>query len=239
LKGAGGLFEALTDIIFPPRCPLCAAEKAEFRLCSSCLGNFKRVREPLCLICGIPFISKISENHLCGRCIVERPGFDMAASVYLFEGRLSEAMYRFKYAGKTSLSKPLGDLLTDHHIVTPKYDAIVPVPLHISKLRERGFNQSQMLAVGPGKKLRKKPDPFMIERTRPTPPQAGMNRKERIKNIRGAFKVREGVNVKGKRFLLIDDVFTTGATTSECSKVLKKAGAEIVNVLTLARVVAG
>lgn len=163
----------------------------------------------------------------------------MAASVYLFEGSLSEAIYKFKYAGKTSLFRPLGDLFKEHNILNLEYDAIIPVPLHISRLRERGFNQSQMIAARLEKKLKKKIAPFIVKRTRPTSPQAGMNREERIKNIRGAFKIRKGVNVKGMRLLLIDDVFTTGATTSECSKVLKSAGADVVNVLTLARVVIG
>jgi len=236
-QGIGDFINAFVDIIFPPCCPVCAVESEKSQICKPCTGSFKSVKAPLCTICGIPFISEAAENHPCGRCLISKPDFDRAASVFLFEGSLSEAIYRFKYAGKTSLFRSLGDLLVHHPVAHEGYDAIIPVPLHISRLRERGFNQSQLLAARVGKKLSIALDPLILERTRPTPPQAGMNRNDRIVNIRGAIATRRGANVKGKRFLLIDDVYTTGATTGECGKVLKKGGAKIVNVLTLARVV--
>ncbi|MDT8317733.1 MAG: ComF family protein [bacterium] len=142
-----------------------------------------------------------------------------------------------KYSKKSLIGPHLGGLMKDHHLGAISYDVIVAVPLHISRLRERGFNQSQLLAEGLGKEISPHIDKYILERVRPTGSQTGMSSKERRANVRGAFSLRSGADVSGKRILLIDDVYTTGATVKECSKVLKKGGASVVNVLTLARVV--
>lgn len=231
------LYHSFIDLLFPPFCPLCRKNLHKYEICSDCIVGFEPVKSPCCTICGIPFLTDTGDDHPCGSCISDRPHFDLAASLYIYEGELAEAIKRLKYSGKTSLAGPLTDLLLNHKITLSLFDNIIAVPLHKSRLRERGFNQSQLLASHLGKKLSIAANPFILERIRPTLPQVGMKRAERLKNVRNAFALRRGASVAGKSVLLIDDVYTTGATVMECSRVLKKAGAKEVKVLTLARAV--
>lgn len=231
------LFSALIDIIYPPACPVCGSSIGKQGICGRCTASFRRIESPLCTRCGIPFMTEGDEDHLCGTCIRERVPFDRAASVCFYDGALSEAIRRLKYSKRSSLASSLGDLLASHPVTSEDCDVIVPVPLHMERLKERGFNQSHLLAKRAANGMPVEVNPYILERTRPTLAQAGMNSRERIINIRGAIRVREGADVKGKNILLIDDVYTTGATVRECSRVLKKGGAKKVNVLTLARVV--
>lgn len=151
-----------------------------------------------------------------------------------------EAMHLFKYAKKASLSKPLG-LLTRETFFrfwdNDSVDLVVPVPLHVKRLRERGFNQAHLLIRRWAKEEGISFDGLALFRSRWTEPQTTLSRAERQKNIKGAFSVVSPQNIKGKRILLVDDVYTTGSTVNECAKVLAKADAEFVDVLTLARAV--
>lgn len=229
------LIRGLADLLFPPRCPLCKKNIHETGICPDCLEHFKLLSSPLCSICGTQFKTESDTDHPCGTCIKAKPSFDMAASVFLYNELMKEAVHLFKYSGKSILSRPFGDSLVKHHLAKEDYDAILPVPLHIKRLRERGYNQSHLLARELGSAMGIKIDPWLLQRARPTLSQTGMKRKERIKNLKGAFVLRKGASVKGMRLLLIDDVYTTGSTVRECAKVLKKGGAKKVNVLTLAR----
>lgn len=161
-----------------------------------------------------------------------------------------DVIHRFKYNGKTSLTKSLCKVIIDgfnnDHNVTQQisisplcnsYDLIVPVPLHRTRLKERGFNQSLLLAKGIAKIYNLPVDYLNLKRVHATTPQVKLKGKDRIKNVRGAFAVQDSNAFKDKRVLLIDDVYTTGATITECSKTLKKAGAKDIKCLTLARVV--
>lgn len=235
---AGTLVKALVDILFPPRCLLCQANTHNHEICIHCAENFKPIISPLCTLCGAPFLTEGDESHLCGGCIKETPPFDIARSLFYYNEKMSFAIQRLKYAGKSSLAIALGRLLFNHPLTEETFDRIVPVPLHISRLRERGFNQSQLIARRLEKKTFCPVDPFIIERTKRTLTQVGMKRKERILNVKGAFRIRDAAfaSIRGESILLIDDVFTTGATVGECSRILKKGGAEKVSVLTLARV---
>jgi len=150
-----------------------------------------------------------------------------------------EAISRFKFGGVARLARPLGALLADY--ADPEFpfsavDLIIPVPLHPRRLRERGFNQSLLLARQVGKRRSIPLNFTALHRTRQTQPQTQLSGAERRKNVRGAFEVRQAEVVGGKRILLVDDVFTTGATVQECASVLGEAGASEVHVLTLARV---
>ena len=231
------LFVSLIDLIFPPLCPLCEIGVEKKGFCTPCSKTFQPIKPPQCTICGVPFLTENDSDHICGECIKKRPPFDRAASLYHYRGGLSEAIRAFKYKKKGSLAATLGDLLAAHPITRENYDIIIPVPLHITRLRERGFNQAMLIAKHLAGRLSLQVDPFILERVRPTPPQASMKRKERIKSIRGAFALKKGNKIKEKNILLIDDVYTTGATVMECSRVLKKGGAAKINVLTLARVI--
>jgi ComF family protein len=183
----------------------------------------------LCKICAEPFSSEYAD--ICGTCLKNTPPFTKAITYGLYEGVLAEAINQFKFHAVKRLSKPLGTLLIG--LFFPQVDCIVPVPLTIKRLRERGFNQSLLIARFVSKEtgipllmdvLRKKKD---------TLPQLGLSAKERRLNIKNAFEIVG--TIKGLRILLVDDVMTTGATVSECSRQLLKAFAQEVFVLTLAR----
>jgi ComF family protein len=147
---------------------------------------------------------------------------------------------KFKYGRKVSLGKPLGRLMASGcggFIEQTGADLIVPVPLHLKRLRWRGFNQSLLLARQVGRACGTRVDPFLLARRRETPPQTQLSEEERRKNMRGAFAVTSGGSVQDRTILLIDDVYTSGATVNECSRALRRAGAKAVYVLTLARAV--
>jgi ComF family protein len=151
-----------------------------------------------------------------------------------------EAIHRFKYTKKTSLSRPLSALTKEafcHFWEQDAIDLIVPVPLHTRRLRERGFNQAYLLIRGWAKQEKIPCDAFTLVRTRWTEPQTSLSRKERKKNMRRAFAVSHAERIEGLRILLVDDVYTTGSTVNECARVLMEAGAKLVDVLTLARAV--
>ena len=234
-------WRALADFLFPPKCPLCGKfgeENGGGRFCSSCLAEFISFSHPLCPRCGRSFATPAGEDHLCGECLTAERFFTRARSLGPYEGKMVEAIARFKYRGATHLGKPLGKLLAeykDDEFSFSRFQRVIPVPLNVKRLRQRGFNQSLLLTrqVARGRAL---PLDFQsLQRIRNTPPQTQLSGADREKNIRGAFAVTAPEAIAGKHILLIDDVFTTGATVQECAKMLKKAGAEQVDVLTLAR----
>ena len=230
---------ALADFFFPPLCLVCrrpVASYAETFLCRSCAADLTFIDSPLCRICGIMFNSREGDDHVCGNCLSAPPRFDLARSVGVYAGTLREAIHTFKYRGGLLFAKPLGRLLAEHGrqvLEAGPVDLIAPVPLHCKRLRERGFNQSLELARCVGKSWGIAVAAESLQRIRQTPQQTTLSRQERARNVRGAF-AWEGSRLGGKRVLLIDDVYTSGATADECAGVLKKAGAGMVAVLTLA-----
>lgn len=177
----------------------------------------------------MPFSSEYS--NICGQCLKKAPPFLRVINYGLYEGALAEAINQLKFHGVKRLSKHLGRLLLSLDL--PAMDGIVPVPLNIKRLRERGFNQSLLIARVISKKIRVPLLMDILLKKKETPPQIGLSAKERLLNLKKAFEVKGDVN--DLRFLLVDDVMTTGATVTECSKMLMKAGAKEVIVLTLAR----
>ena len=193
----------------------------------------------------MPFKSDVtlikSPNFLCGGCREKLPHFTKAIAVGVYEGTLSEAIHILKYQKRQAMVKHLNDLMPDFLLQRfAQSDIIIPVPLHKKRLNERGFNQSLLIAHYMSKSLNIPLYVNGLQRTRWTRPQIELTREERLKNVRGAFAVKAGLKpattIKGKNVILVDDVYTTGATVNECAKVLKKAGADEVVVFTLARV---
>jgi len=160
----------------------------------------------------------------------------MARSVYSFAGCALDAIHRLKYNNHVILAPAFADMLSDAAASLPAPDMVVPVPLHADRLRQRGFNQSLLICRGIAKTLKAGISYGNLVRARATPPQVNLKARERAENLKGAFALRDAAAFKGKRILLVDDVYTTGATIKECSKVMKKAGAEVY-ALTLARAV--
>lgn len=215
-------------------------------LCQTCRDGFVPAASPLCPVCGEVFRSREGEDHLCEPCFHSPKKFKKARAVGVYDFGLLEAVHCLKYKGRTELARPLGKLLLEcfqKHWPDNDIDIVAPVPLHPKRRRNRGFNQSYLLirswpedskADGPGLNgVRIAPDLMM--RAKPTPPQTGLGRAERMKNLKGAFVISEPDMVKDRRLLLVDDVYTTGATAEACTRVLLKAGAARVDVLTLAR----
>jgi ComF family protein len=154
----------------------------------------------------------------------------------VYEGVMREAVHLFKYRRRTALGRRLMDRLASSLPALPPSDGVLPVPLHPSRLREREFNPALLLARILAGREGVPLFPDLLIRTRPTPPQMALHRRERRKNVRHAFAVNANADVSGLRWLLVDDVLTTGATVNECARILKRNGAAEVTVVTLARV---
>ena len=228
--------------IFPVACGSCGVLLHDDPIpffCRACWNAVTPLRGPSCPSCGQPFKSPValqhSPQHRCGRCRRRPPYFARAWSLYSYVPPLQDAIRLFKYQKKVALADALADLL--HHALPdmPAIDAVVPVPLHASRLREREYNQSLLLADRLCRRRGLALSFDNLARTRATPPQTELTRAQRMINLRGAFTVLRPQEFTQQRLLLMDDVFTTGATVNECAKVLRKAGASDVYVLTLAR----
>jgi ComF family protein len=211
-------------------------------VCESCWKGISLIEAPYCSRCGYGFPSKAvdPEGALCGGCRRGLYRFDFARSLGSFREPLKEIIHQFKYRSHPSLARPLASRLAElytAHRDALAADLVIPVPLHRSRERERGFNQASELSKHFAKLARIPVERHWLLRTRPTKVQAGLSRRERRLNMSGAFAVSNQAELAGKALLLVDDVFTTGATLNECAKILREQGASRVSVLTVARVV--
>lgn len=246
--------EGLLNWIYPEKCRQCDAaiyvarpadksvlSAAPF-FCCDCWGNIEGVGPFCCPLCAFPFQSEVtlshSSNHVCGDCRAEPPYFTKAVTPYRYEGALAKAIQLFKYEEQVALAKPLAHLLIDE-LKGIKIDLVTAVPLHPVKLRSRSFNQSLLLAKRVASHFGW---PFYVDvmcRTRETMPQVGLSKKARQKNMRGVFCVQGKDRILNKHILLIDDVYTTGATLKEGAKTLMKADAKAVIVAAPVRMIFG
>ncbi len=235
------MWAGLWPLLWPPRCALCTAllgpgDSPGF--CAQCLGSFQRLSFPVCLVCGRP-LSEVSlpSGNICGFCIESEPYYDAARLYGRYEGALAEVLKDFKFREKRSALPALSGLMLDAfelYFSASRFDLVLPVPLHRSRLGLRGFNQAADLA-GALAKSRSLPLRYdVLVRTKNTLPQYGLTFREREKNIKGAFKVNRPSSVHGSAILLIDDIITTGTTVDECARTLRKSGASSVYVLCLA-----
>ena len=235
------LASSIINILLPPACPLCENDvcAAGSFFCGACYADLcsTLLKSPNCTLCGVTFVSKASEDHMCSGCITAPPPYAMARSVFAYEGPVKEAKHLFKYSGRSTLGAPLGDflrLVKDSFPSPP--DRVMPVPLHKRKLRARGFNQSLLLAREVSGMFSAPLVYDNLKRARYTEQQVNLTRDQRAANVGGAFALKRPQEAEGRIVALVDDVYTTGATIKECARVLKKAGA-IVYSLTLARAV--
>jgi ComF family protein len=235
------LTRAFIDLIFPPACICCDAplsSSAGILLCHKCQTQTLLIREPLCTCCGKPYLSGAGTSHLCVVCLTNKKYFNRARGVLLYKGPIREAIQRFKYqhdmSGLTTFKKLFKEADPARKLLDSA-DLVLPVPLHVKRLRERTFNQAAVLArclCGQRKRIRYD----ILLRPGWTDPQTSKSGVNRRKGLGRAFKVMWPQAVQGRNILLVDDVFTTGTTANECARVLKKNGAKTVDVLTLARV---
>lgn len=240
----GSFLDRLAPFFLPPQCGCCGdfLEEGTQGICPRCLSTVHWIRPPFCSICGVPFLTPESENHPCGACLTRQNHFAQARAVASYDGSLQKMIHRWKYQGKSHLTSLFGDWLRDGlmlHWSLSSFDLILPVPLHVKRLRERGFNQALLLAKALSRRTGIPYGKKVLRKKRATHPQVNLSRREREREIRGAFFVKDPAEIEGKRILLVDDVFTTGATVNECSKVLRAEGASDVHVLTLGRTLIG
>ncbi|HET56969.1 MAG TPA: ComF family protein [Deltaproteobacteria bacterium] len=236
------ILPALATLCFPPLCIACGAlleEEREEPFCPACLSRINRAEGSFCLICGKPLEAPSSDSgHVCGDCILHPPPFSRVRTLGIYEGPLLEAIHSFKYRKNIAAGERLGNMMArrNYDLLNPAdYDVVVPVPLHPEKLRKRGFNQALVLA---GKIARRFDRPInftSLKKIAQGPPQVGLGRKRRERNIRGTFAVADESRLQKTRVLLVDDVYTTGSTVRECARVLKQSGAVDVAVVALAR----
>lgn len=237
------LMRLVVDAVLPPTCLSCGALVSEpGALCPACWEKIGFLAPPHCSACGHPFDFETGGEALCGPCLNQAPPWRHARAVFRYDEHSRPLVLRFKHGDRLEgapafarwMARAGAELLAEA-------DVIVPVPLHQFRLLSRRYNQAAVLALALGRMTGIAVVPDLLVRTRRTPSQGHMNREERRKNVRGAFQLRERRHslIQGKSVLLIDDVLTTGATLGECARVLTKAGAAAVDVLTLGRVVFG
>ncbi|MBI2953438.1 MAG: ComF family protein [Chloroflexi bacterium] len=226
---AGDWARPILDLLFPPRCFGCSTRGAW--LCADCVPQLPHVEHPICQICGYP----TAGTKVCAFCYKTRPKIHGIRAPYYFEGALRDAIHRFKYKHAKYLAEPLAHLLLNYLQASPiDADIVVPVPLHQTRLAERGYNQSELLAIELGKALNLPVVARCVDRIRPTDSQMSLPAQRRIANVRGAFYSVDKT-IAGKKVLLIDDVCTTGATLESCTVALQRVGVSSIWGLCIAR----
>ena len=229
----------LLDVALPPRCLSCGTVVAEAgTLCSGCWPGVEFIAAPLCSACGIPLsAAPATDGLLCGACIASRPPWREARAVFRYHGVGRALVLAFKHGDRLDAAPTLARWLARAGAsLLGSADVIVPVPLHRRRLFARRYNQAAVLALALAKIAGVPAAVDALVRVRATPTQGGLDRGARARNVRGAFAVQSPPRLKGRRVVLVDDVLTTGATVGACVRALKAAGAESVDVLTLARV---
>ena len=234
-------WEAVLGLIYPHNCQLCLREAAgpkEGFVGPQCWSGVRFIQPPFCERCGLPYPGDFSGPFECANCQELEFHFARARSAVEARGAVLEAIHRYKYQRALWFEPFLADLLiraAQPELTREACHVIVPVPLHPRKQRERDFNQAARLADCLGRATGIPVNKALLRRVQFTMTQTKLSRDDRAENMRGAFAVAPGRRLQGERVVLLDDVFTTGATTSACAKVLRSAGAGEVSVWTVAR----
>jgi ComF family protein len=210
-------------------CLLCGANNHDGLCCAACDADLPRLNEEHCPICALPTLA----GSVCGQCLKQPPPFDHTVAAFSYKFPLDKLIQALKYRERLILVNFLADALTQR--ITTKPDCIVALPLYPTRLRERGFNQSLLLARQISRRLGIPLLANACERVRNTPPQSSLPWKERDKNMRQAFACKPGADVHGKHIAVVDDVMTTGASIGELARALKQAGASEVSAWVVAR----
>jgi ComF family protein len=234
-------FNVGLGFLFPEICQLCGEQRATAEdgyVCGRCWSHVRFIKPPFCERCGLPFEGDLTTPFECANCREMDLHFSAARSAVVARGAVREIIHRYKYQRALWFEPFLAGLLLRETVPAlrdQRWDLIVPVPLHPLKLREREFNQAERLAVCLGKAASIPVNKRLLRRVRFTNTQTRLTRPERAANMRGAFAMRGSAQLDGERVILVDDVFTTGATTSACAQTLLAAGAGEVCVWTVAR----
>ena len=241
------LLEPVAALFFPPRCHSCGRRatvgERRFNVCLDCWAGLQELGEAVCFRCGIPLGAadgELTSTYLCARCRTKRIPFKQMRSLYRYDTPLRELIHIFKFEGMIDLGRELGRLLGEFAAGLPELrsvELVTPVPLHMLRRIERGFNQSEIIAAETARAAGLPAPVKLLRRVRNTPPQSSLEYEKRLSNLKGAFEALPDTDLRGSRVLLIDDISTTESTVVECVHALKRAKAKEVLVLTLARAV--
>jgi len=237
-----GLLEGLKDLFYPNCCLVCKnrinSNQEQHFVCLPCLEKIEMNLPPFCAYCGRGLNKSSLAKNICSDCLKTRFYFDRAFSPCKYSGTIKKLVHEFKYNGRDYLGKSLGKIMNnfirEYKLPIEYMDFIIPVPLHTSRLRQREFNQAQVLSEQLAGEFDKKVLPGVLIRNKATKTQTELNPEERRLNVKESFFVTKPDLVKNMNLLLVDDVLTTGATSSEAARSLKESGARIVFVITLA-----
>jgi ComF family protein len=229
------------NVLLPPHCMACEMPVASSgTLCAQCWGKLRLIERPYCERLGTPFSYDLGEGALSAEAIADPPPFERLRAVAAYDDMARKLVHGLKYGDRLDLARWMARwMVRAGEDVVSGAGVIVPVPLHRRRLWSRRFNQSAMLALAIAEAAGKPFAPTALRRIRPTQQQVGLSARERAENVRGAFRVAEGerITVAGRRVLLVDDVYTTGATMKAATRALMRAGAEAVDAVVFARVV--
>ena len=243
LNMLGDLLRGLRDLIYPKSCLSCQGSlknKASLNdvLCMQCWDKIPKNLPPFCHRCGRHLGKTNLHKNICPRCAKTELHFDRAFSPYKYEGVIKDLIHVFKYKNKNYLgaflTKPMVEFIKEYDLPINFLDYVIPVPLHTTKLREREFNQAQILGAHLAKEFKKELLENTLLRRRNTKTQTELDSNARFLNVQDSFSIQNADKIKNKNILLVDDVLTSGSTASEAAGTLKNAGAGIVFVLTLA-----
>ena len=229
---------AAVDFALPPRCPSCGLiVPAPHSFCFDCWKGLAFLTEPCCVRCGLPFAYGSDEEAECGKCLADPPPFDRLRAAVGYGDVARSVALKLKYSGRPGVAETLARFMR-RQLVAGEDAVLVPVPLHRWRIWKRGYNQAALIATALSRSSGVPAHLDLLRRTRATPPLKGMNRRERAQAVRGAFALGEGGRdaVRGRTMILIDDVFTSGATACACARLLRRAGAARVEILCWARV---
>lgn len=237
------ILNGLKEIIYPATCLACR-DSLKFKasvddiICGSCWAKIKRNQPPFCHHCGRRLDKHNIAKNICPNCIRRPLHFDRAFAPCVYDGVIKDLIHNFKYKNKDflgiSLSKLMIEFIRDYNLPIEYLDAVIPIPLHKTRLREREFNQAQVLSKHIGARFNKPVLTTSLIRCRYTRRQIELAPEQRFLNVKGSFSVAKKEEIRNKNLLLVDDVLTTAATSSEAAYALKDAGANLVFVLTLA-----
>lgn len=227
-----GVLSGALDLIYPPHCVICR-EAGEGYLCPACTEKIDLIVPPVCRKCGTP-----CERYTCGECEGREYAFECARSAGIFDGVLRDAIHALKYGNHIVMVEPLARIMIDAFPSTyfaRAVDVLVPIPIHFSRMVDRGFNQSEELAKELARRVGLPVEASVLRKRRKTKHQVELPFDARAINVRGSFAARHAEKIRGRRVLLVDDVFTTGSTLDEAARVLLSAGASSVRAYTLAK----
>jgi ComF family protein len=232
-------FCQLVDFALPPRCAGCGCVTArQGAFCPDCWGKLDLLGPPCCARCALPFAHDHGDGAECGGCLAAPPPFDRLRAAVAYGDLASNVALKLKYGRRPGVAGTMAGLM-ERHLAMFDAPILVPVPLHRWRIWRRGYNQSALIAAALARRGALEVSRDLLQRVKSTPPLKHMGPAERRRIVRGAFKLhpRHASRIKGRNILLIDDVFTSGATVSACARVLKRGGAAGVGILCWARVI--